>query len=167
MSDNIYEIAKMMQNKNILQEDLNEAINLITGHFQKKYTNKIYDVLQHKQQEFTNNPNEHVKLLNALKPFMPETQRPNIDKTINMLIMFDTINSIKSEINPNQNKNISSPNFEKRVSSSSLNMRSKDSAIHEDGIYEFDNKCLQQESFKKKENNFVNELFLIFIMLCR
>ena len=127
MSDNnIYEIAQLMQNKNVIRNDLNEAFSLISAMLQDRYINKLRKAVDEEQVECRNNPAKEIKLLHSLKPFFKKEQHEPIDKTIDVLYMLQTLQSIKDDTNMttlNTNKDI-------------------DASIHEDGIYDVDDNCI-------------------------
>lgn len=142
-NNNIYEIAQMMQNKNVIKNDLNEAFSIITTMFQDRYINKLNTAIEIKHLECKKKPSREITLLNSLKPFFKIEQHENINKTINTLYMIQTLQHLKKDTNINTTNNT---NFE-------------DSSIHEDGVYDIDDNCIFNQG------NSTNSLLNIALLL--
>lgn len=146
MSDNnIYEIAQMIQNKNVIRNDINEAFSLITTMFQDRYINKLRNAVESIQIEIKNNPTKEVNLLYSLKPFFDKEQHEPIDKAIDALCMIQTVKSLRGEAN----KNIINKN------------NNLDPSIHDDGIYDIDDNCIF--SIDTCNNGILNVMLLLAV----
>ncbi len=144
----IYEITQLMENKNIIQNDLNEAVNTVKSIFHDKYIQKFQMALEEQKDIAKSQSSKEIELLNALKPFMNEKFHANIDKLTDIILSINTVSCINKEI-----KKYSTPIISSTMSSNTT--------IHEDGIYEIDESC--------KRNNFldnnINITEIIFMLL--
>lgn len=146
MSDNnIYEIAQMMQNKNIIKNDLNEAFSIISAMFQDRYINKLHTAIEAKHSECKKKPSREVNLLNSLKPFFKKEQHDSINKTINTLYMIQTLQHLKEDTYVNT--------FSRS--------NDTDSSVHEDGIYDIDDNCAFNQG--NCNNSLLNIVLLLAI----
>lgn len=130
--NNVYEIAKLISNKNVIQKDMSEAMGLVQQMFEEKYISKMNSLISNHKSQATQNPSKEVNLLRAWKEFMPENQQSKMDQIINTVTIMDTFNSMRTEYTT-----MASQNHSLKQDSST----SKDSSIHDDGIYEIDAKC--------------------------
>ena len=143
MSDDIYQIAQMIQNKKLIQNDLNEAFSLISTMFQDRYTNRLREAIEIKQLEHKNNPSKEITLLHSLKPFFSQDQHESIDKAINAFSMIQTLQNFKDSYQKFDTQNNAS------------------SSIHEDGIYDIDSECILAKN--NNDNNILNALIVLTI----
>ena len=65
----IYEIAQKIQDKEVLENDIKEAFDLVKNLFKTKYLDKIQSELKNNINYIKNNPPKEIILLNAIKPF--------------------------------------------------------------------------------------------------
>ena len=132
----IYEVTQLLEDKNNIQNDMQEAINLIRDMFYKKYLQKIHKEIKIKHEKIKNNRPKEVELLCAIKPFVDGKQIDLIDRLSDAIIMFKTINNLQSEIN----------------------QKYKSDSQHPDGVYDIDKNCLTS-----KNNDFVNAILMLAV----
>lgn len=153
----IYEITKQIQDKNNIQQDVQQAFNLVTDMFRKKYIDKIDEELKVRINKIEQNPPKEIVLLNAIKQFLDKSKHKDIDNTITMLRNFSAINSLKESLNQTKNINVASNNV---VYANNFEL---DSSIKEDGVYDIDENCIFGISNK---NTFaINQNFLMLFIL--
>lgn len=168
MSENneIYEITQKINNKQVLQNDFNEAFQMVSSLFQKKYINKLQNVIQTHQLNAQKNPTREIKLMYALKEFMDNNKQKDADKIINMMVSLNAFKNIQNELRkfPNasniSNVSIQSANVIKQSN------EIKDSSIQEDGIYDIDKSCIasKQNKITNKMPDINNLLFLLLFL---
>lgn len=159
MQDNsvIYEIAKQIQDKNNMKEDISNAISLVSNMFKEKYMDKIMNEFQKTLNHIEENPTKEINLLNAIKPFLSNCE--NIENTINMLKNFSAINLLKNNEYQKKQQDLNSDNVV-----FINNIKEKDSSVKEDGVYDIDENCLfGVENFKYERFNPL--ILILFIML--
>lgn len=122
----MYEIIQSINSKENLQSDFDDIQMLLSAHFRKKYVEKLENAFKRYQKDNEKNPSNEVKLLNALKPYIPSEKRGDIDNITEMLTFISTFENIRKEAGAALPKTAAS-------------------AIHEDGIYEVDEECLRQQ----------------------
>lgn len=162
MSDNniIYEITQKITDKDNLQNDISEAIGLVSNMFREKYINKLQSAVQKKHIEIQKNPSKEIKLMYALKPFLNESSHHDIDNVINAMLSLNTIMTIQNEL--------SSRSIIKQNSVVSTQSIPEDPSIKSDGIYDVDENCLiANQSGVSLNNNGMNVilLFLMFMLI--
>ena len=150
----IYEIAKLLNDRNNIEGDMAGAAEMVTGLFRDKYVKRLNAAFAKCRDSCEQNPSREVLLLKALKPFMPEENHKNLDNAAEMLILMETLNNIRNEANIIQAEEIKAGmslkseknNIEsnKRIISAVAlnNTTHEDSAVHADGIYETDMNCM-------------------------
>lgn len=151
MQDNnvIYEIAQKMQDKQIVENDIKEAFNLVSNLFKTKYIDKINEELKNNINNIKNNPPKEIVLLNAIKPFIIEENHKNIDNAINIVTNISALNYMIP-------KNINNNNVVK------VNSISIDPSVKEDGVYDIDENCM----FSVNDSlNMPNKFILLIFML--
>lgn len=131
----LYEVTQMLQDKNAIQNDMEEAISLVRDMFYKKYLKKIQEEIENRREKIKTNRPKEIELLYALKPFMPQEKNFMIDKIAESMMMVKTLTGMQSEI---KNKN------------------HEGESIHSDGIYDVDTNCLAA-----KNNSFINTMMII------
>jgi len=137
----LYEITQRLQDKNAMQDDLQEASDLIKQMFYKKYLHKIHKEIISHSEKIKNKHSKELGLLHALKPFMSEHERDIIDKIIESITIFKTISFIQQDMKTHE-YNIAG--FANKQSE------------HSDGVYDIDEDCI-------KNNNFLQTMLL---MIC-
>lgn len=158
MSDKstIYEITQLMHDKQILQNDLVEALNTVKDVFYKKYIYKFQQALDEHRELAKKQSSKEVDLLLALKPFIGENSQQTIDKIIDTMYTLNTAQSIDSEIRKYM------PADETEIDSNSVRAAST-TIVHDDGIYEIDENCMQNNSHSN--NASINITEIIFMLL--
>lgn len=132
----IYEVTQMLQDKNNIQNDMQQAMELVKDMFYKKYLQKIEKEVEIRREKIKANRPKEVELLYAVKPFLAQDKSDVIDKMADSIMMMQTLNTLQSEMNRDYKKE----------------------SVHSDGIYDVDENCMAS-----KNNNFVNAM-LIFAM---
>ena len=117
----IFSLAQKLTDPRQTENDMRDALLLVTGMFRERYINRISDNLALLKERSLAEPPKEVALLRSLKPFMAEQTHERIDRMVDALIMFDTISKIRADNN----------------------------AIHPDGVYEMDYDCLSEKSQKE------------------
>lgn len=151
-NSNIYNIFSRLSNSNNIKEDLNEALCLIEKHFKHKYLTPIEQDIRCCSQNCASEPTKEITLLKACKPFTND--KGNIDNMINIINTVRTFNRICD----GYNQNIVPQSCDREVSTQTI----KDSAIHNDGIYEIDKDCGVSINSKETPDN---NIFLILLVL--
>lgn len=161
MSDknsSIYEITQLMSNTNIIQNDLIEALNTVKDTFYKKYIKRFQDVLDEHREIAKEQSSKEIDLLLALKPFMDSNSHDSIDKLVDLIYNFNMAQNIDCEIK--KYSTIVDEESENSIKAASLN----NNIVHDDGVYEIDESCLNHTSCNKP-NNYINITELIFMLL--
>jgi hypothetical protein len=150
MSDNIvYEITQMVSDRSAVKKDMQSAMQLVSNLFEEKYVSKINNCIKTEHQEVMHSPSKEVELLQVFKKFIPTNKEEKMEEIIDMLIMFNTFKSIKTQVNSCKN---GEPYF--KVDKAVQNL--KDPSEHVDGIYDIDTSC----AAKKNRFSKMNELML-------
>lgn len=161
MSDKttIYEITQLMGDKNLIQNDLNEALNTVKDIFYKKYIQKFQIALDEHKELATKESSKEIQLLNALKPFVADNSNKSIDKIISTMCTINTAQSIDREIKKCSTALAPKENSVSAASTSTTCNTS--TTIHEDGIYEIDESC----KITDFADNSINITEIIFMLL--
>jgi len=128
----IYEIVQSFSDRNNLQNDLEEALNLVSKHFRDKYVGRLDTALNISRKSFMQNPTKEMQLINAMRPFLPPEQHERLDSITEMLTLLSTFEGLRSEASA--------------AALAQPEAMEADPAIHEDGIYEVDENCLYKKS---------------------
>jgi len=158
MSENnlIYEITQQLSSKKTVQSDINEAIGLVTNYFKNKYIDKIEAVVNENYNKIQKNPTKEIQLLNAIKPFLKETQHEQFNKFISSFTAVTAIQNIRSDIKNHDVVSIQSVNLQEKTK--------KDPSIKSDGIYDIDESCIKRK--KVQHNNpFSHDMTMILFLL--
>lgn len=157
MSDKntIYEITKLMGNRELLQNDLNEALNIVKDVFYKKYIQKFQDALNEHREMAKQQSSKETQLLIALKPFMAESSHQSIDKIIDIMYTINTAQSIDEEIKKLTISEVESEDNSIRAASTSI--------VHDDGIYEIDENCMNKSQLSTNPMNVTEIIFMLLI----
>lgn len=151
----IYEISQKMQDKEIVQNDMKEALGLVTNLFKTKYIDKIDCELKTNIKNIQNNPTKEIVLLNALKPFAEKDSHKNIDNIINLVT---NITAFKNLIPKQQ------PKFEQNIIKA--NNLDIDPSVKEDGVYDIDENCLfYVNNSSNKQNSLIFFVFLLLFLM--
>ena len=147
----IYEIAQKIQDKEVLENDIKEAFNLVKNLFKTKYIDKIQLELKNNINYIKNNPPKEIILLNAIKPFTLENNHKNIDNIIDLVTNISALNYIL----PNKN----TENIIK------VNNIEYDPSVKEDGVYDIDENCLlSTNNAFNIPSNLIILIFILFII---
>ena len=147
----IYEIAQKIQDKEVLENDIKEAFNLVKNLFKTKYLDKIQLELKNNINYVKNNPPKEIILLNAIKPFTLENNHKNIDNVIDLVTNISALNYIL----PNKN----TENIIK------VNNVEYDPSVKEDGVYDIDENCLFSiNNIFSIPNNLIILIFILFVI---
>lgn len=161
-SNVIYEITRQIQDKDNIQNDINQAFNLVTDMFKKKYINKIDEELKLRIDKIDKNPPKEIVLLNAIKLFLDKSNHQDIDNTINVAKNFFAIASLKENLNKNKESLIKDiPN--NMILASSVQSLNIDDSVKDDGVYDIDESCIFGINNKTLFNN--NILIILIILM--
>jgi len=153
----IYEVTRMLQDKNIIKNDLEQAFSLVKDMFYKKYLDKIQIEIKNKREKLKINRPKEVELLYALKPFISKEKNYIIDNAAEYIIILNIIKSLQSELNQDiLDKN----NIYKNNISIYAQSKDKDNSEHHDGIYDLDKNCLEQ-----KNNSFITIILMLAMFI--
>lgn len=144
MSDKnkIYEITQMMGDRRIIANDINAAKDMVRSMLSEKYIRPIVQAIDKENDRVRKNPSKEAKLLSALKPFFEDERSRGIDSAINALNMANTLKGLAS--------NSRNAAFEKpKEDFGHMTAAAVDMAIHEDGIYEIDEKCMHSANSQR------------------
>ena len=144
----IYEVTRMLQDKNIIKNDLEQAFSLVKDMFYKKYLDKIQLEIKNKREKLKINRPKEVELLYALKPFISKEKNYIIDNAAEYIIVLNIIQSLQTELSQNI--------LDKNNISIHAQSKDKDNSEHHDGIYDLDKNCLEQ-----KNNSFINIILML------
>ncbi len=153
-SDSIYEIAKLMNNKNYIKNDIAQAMQLAADFFKNKYITSFENELEIQSKNIKNNPSKEMRFLSLMKEFMPEQTHNSIDNMINAMTTASAISSIRKKLEPNINFS-----DENTIKAASL-----DPSVKSDGVYDIDENCqimAQTDSYL----NFPVLLVIVFLLI--
>jgi len=155
----IYEITKLMENKDTIQNDLNEAISIMRNIFYKKYIQKFQQALDEHRQMAKEQSSKEVNLLKALKPFLGDDSKNSIDRIIDFMYTINTAQSIDSEVRK-CSEEINTNNYNDSV----INAASTSKIVHEDGIYEIDDNCIEKSICPENPLNITELIFMLMLI---
>lgn len=153
-SNSIYEIAKLMNDKNSIQKDILQVIDLIKDYFKTKYISSLENEIITQATNQKNNPSKEIRLLSVLKEFVPNENHSQIDKLINSFTTASAIFDIQKKLIP-----LASENKE-----SSIKAMSTDPSVKADGVYDIDDSC-KISSQGSSSNDLPFYLVLVFLAL--
>ena len=130
----IYEITQMMSDNQVIRGDVSQAAGMIKAMLSEKYLNPITRAITAENKRARKNPCKEVRLLDALKPFMDAKNHQAVDKTIDALYMAETLRGLSAKL-PNR------PPVRQHKPNASIVNALADDSIHEDGIYDVDERC--------------------------
>lgn len=139
-TDKTDELTYIMDNNRIG----NDIINSVQTAFKEKYIDKINNVVKNQYDTVLANPTKEMRFMSVIKEFMPNENHEHIDRIINAYSMINTLKNLKSTLNSN---NLPMAKMDSGVCAHSINAES----IHDDGIYEIDQKCMLQIDSKKAD----------------
>jgi len=138
MSDRneVVEIAEMITNKKILQQDVSGAMDLVSQMFQEKYVDRIKKTLDDRRLKTMKNMPKEAALISAMKPFMAEHKHQQIDKLTDALITMHTLNSMQSD-------------FPMQIAQAEAAP-----GVHADGVYDIDSNCMLENNAMRRQDCF-------------
>lgn len=140
MSENrvIYEITQKMSDTSVMQNDMNEAAELVIQMFKDKYFNRLNSAISEHNARCLENPSKEVRLLHALKPFFPDEKSEKIDQLIQLMLFCDTADSVKKELKID-------PPIKNTPAVKAAEASAEVESVHEDGVYDVDRTCLTRK----------------------
>lgn len=96
--NDIYELTRLMSDKDGLQNELTEMMDILRDTLQKKYVNKIHAAARERKDEAFAHPPKEVTLLRALKAFTNEDSAGQLDNMIQTLLFVNTIRKINEGV---------------------------------------------------------------------
>lgn len=97
-NNDIYELAKLLNNSEGMHEDLSQLLGVFRDGLQKKYVKKIHATAVSQQDAVVEHPPKEVTLLRAMRAFADEGRRDQMDQAIQMLLMMNTIRNVNENI---------------------------------------------------------------------
>ncbi len=160
MSARFKEVSQMFNN-NVMQSDMNEAMDMVRQMFYDKYLKKLQNALTEQQTEIVSAPTKEIKLMQAVKQFMPAHKQEDMEKMIDMMVLTEMFKSFQGEIQENKPKiSVQSDSGVKSVQEDT----DYDSSVHKDGIYDIDYNCLKSSDAPINEETAWNKLFSFCVM---
>lgn len=147
---NVYEITQMMSNKNNIQRDMTEAMSLVQALFREKYVDRLNQTVQAHHMRAEKQPCREVRLMQALKDFVPEEKKKSLEGMIDTCLMLETIRGMQNELREAQfqSMGLAEPKLD-------------DMSVHLDGVYDVDVACLGN---KKNQPMGMAGLFMVLSM---
>jgi len=146
MSNKIYEIAQMVGNNNVIKGDMQEAAGIIRTMLAEKYVLPLNRIIEQEGIKRRENPSKEVRLLQAIRPFMPYSRQEQLSKSIDMLYNIETAKSLSTNISSKSQK--------------PLKIAEIDNSVHPDGVYDIDKNCMDQ-----MQSPSISPIFLILALL--
>jgi hypothetical protein len=87
-----------MSDQQSFKTDLEEAAALAAGYFQNKYTNKLAKAVRAQRQKIVEAPPDEIRLLSALKAFLPSDRQADADQLMEMCLFLASAQSIGNEL---------------------------------------------------------------------
>ncbi|MCL2351260.1 MAG: hypothetical protein FWC55_01880 [Firmicutes bacterium] len=101
MAENqIYEISRMMRDRNAAQRNMRDASAMLSQFFQERYLSKLRRAVDVSQSSVNASPPDEVRLLRALKPFVSPDKHARIDYMIDMFLTVSALNRMRAELGP-------------------------------------------------------------------
>ena len=94
----IYEIARMLEDTEAVEQEFRRAMNVLRGNVETKYVDKIHAVVRRHQQIVREHPSREVVLLKALREFTDENSIGSLNRAIETLQFLDTARSVGRDI---------------------------------------------------------------------
>jgi len=137
----VHEIIHSLNDRDNLQEDLDEARKLLSNHFREKYLARLDSAFNKYKKSSAKNPSKEVQLIHAMRPFLPPERHEKLDSLTETLTLLSAFENIRKEANaalPQTPETMESAENWETIEA--------DTAIHADGIYEVDEDCLYRKS---------------------
>ncbi|NLK36755.1 MAG: hypothetical protein GX299_01540 [Epulopiscium sp.] len=98
-NNDIYELAKLLNNSEGIHQDFSQVIGALQEGFQKKYVKKIHATAEAQKDAVVERPPKEVTLLRAMRAFADDSKKQQYDRAIQMLLMLNTIKNVNENIN--------------------------------------------------------------------
>ena len=147
-NEQIYEIASIVGDNKLFKGDMSQAAGMIKSMLSEKYIAPIKNAMESENKRSRKNPNKEARLLEALKPFIPESNHHKLNNTIDAIHFMETVRGMQNMLPQRQ-----------AVPVKTLGVASVDPSVHEDGVYDFDEMCLNSP-----KSNIV-PIFMAMIMM--
>lgn len=131
MDDRMFEITRLMNDSNVLKGDISQAADIVKSHFANKYINPLATAIENENKNSRKHPSKEAKLLEAMRPFIPHYHHDRLNQAIDSICMMDTIKKLSSSM--------------PKPTISAMEVGIPQSSIHDDGIYNIDEKCLRNK----------------------
>lgn len=156
--DNMLDEIVAMANGSInMQDYFGDFMKAIQETIQKKYVDKMSTVFSHYKDETQRNENREAKLLQAFKPFITEEYHDHVDQMAEALYTIQALQKLMSDV---QFKSQSLQEIQAASKKEEQPIR-----IHEDGVYEVDEKCQLNKNSRQKQNNGMNLNALLLLLM--
>jgi hypothetical protein len=123
LQNRLIEVTQMINDKNTLTNDMVHAAEVVGGIFKEKYLNPLNSAIKENHGFVEKNPSKEVRLLQAMRAFMPGDKQVSADKMIGMYNQIEAIQRMSGYIN-----------------------NTGTACVHSDGIYEIDENCVRRNS---------------------
>ena len=143
MTENIYEITKVMSNNQALSGDLQNGLHMVKEQLLAKYIKPVKTIIAKEQTKIRKNPSSEIRLLEALKPFIPHTQHDKLTQTMNTLYTLETIKRLTTPV-------------PKTINHNQIGIQS----LSQDGVYEIDEKCMKMSEMPR-----ISPIFLVLALM--
>ncbi|MCL2564537.1 MAG: hypothetical protein FWE24_01850 [Defluviitaleaceae bacterium] len=140
----VYEIMQVLNDKNNMEKDMQEVLDLVFSHFRGKYLERLGMAFDKCKENSVNNPSKEVALIHALKPFLTGEQQDKLGGIADTLTLLTTFDNIRKEAVQIEGTKLQAASVEELI------QPVKDPAIHEDGIYEIDELCMLKKQKSQK-----------------
>ena len=142
MSDQnpVYEIAEILSDQKGLQQDFMVSLQ---QYCKEKYLDKMKQTVSACFESAKSVPCREVRLMNAMKDFMPESRHSNLDQLIHTFTAMQVYNGIRKDL-------LQSRLDHHTVKTAGVEAAS-DPCVHSDGIYDVDDACLLQKETHKAD----------------
>lgn len=94
----IYEITKLIGDKEGFEQDFSDIINSFKETLQKKYLSKLHSVANAQQSAVVEHPPKEVTLLRALREFTDESNKGQMNQMIDIMLFMNTVQNIQSNL---------------------------------------------------------------------
>ena len=130
----IYEITQMMSDNQIIRGDVSHAAGMVKAMLSEKYIAPITRAIAAENKKARTSPSREARLLAALKPFVDAGSHETLERAIDMLHMAETFKGLTKNMPAHQR-----PYAAQRQTHAA---HMQDASIHEDGVYDVDQRCV-------------------------
>ncbi len=96
--NDIYELSRLLGNKDGLENDFSNMITMFRDTLQKKYLQKLHATADQRQHAVMEHPPREVTLLRAMKAFTNDAGKQQMDNMIQALLFMQTIQNINQDV---------------------------------------------------------------------